>query len=815
MNMKRFYLRNKPLFASAVLALSLNTVTAQNHTPASQMESLGRGVVAMRHSGGNFVSWRLLGNEGDNVTFDLIRDGKTIAEGLRTTNYNDAAGSASSVYKVAKRVDGEVAETSAEAATWADTYKTMTFERPEGGSYYYADKDSTDYYHYYVQEGSVADVDVDGEYELLVKWTPSNALDNSASGFTGNVYYDCYHLSPGLGNEDKPERLWRIDLGCNIRAGSHYSMPMFFDFSGDGKAELICKTGPGTIDGTGRYATEAADDEAIRATDNTADHRNASGHVMSGPEFLTVFDGQTGRALHTIWYNPNRGFTTGRASGYGPWGDDYGNRGERYLACVAYLDGPDSNPSAVMCRGYYTRSYLWAVDFDGSKLKQKWLHASVNDTRTEVTDAEGNKTTYTHTSNTSGIGTHYTAYGQGCHSIAVGDVDGDGCDEIMYGAAAIDNDGRLLYSTGLSHGDAHHLGVFMPDRPGLQFMMPHESSPYGWHVRDAATGELLIHHTSGGDNGRGMAAVLSPDHRGGLFWSAANYDVYDINDQVVASGESARPSYCFRIYWDDDPWDELLDGVNMTKWSDGHSTRIFSAPNHSFKNGSKAYPVLSADLFGDWREEVIWCCATDSATINIVSTTTPTELRVPTLMHDHVYRIAVAWQNVAYNQPPHLGYYLPDSVAARLVAVEGAKEQTVEIGNAMQTTVCRLRNCTSAMLYQVFLNGERISSFTAPDGFTFEQDRTAGTVTLSGTPQQTGLYEFAVRLSGSYDGINPTDTIRVNVTNTSGITSVEDDAAGSGVQRIYTLDGREVTGRPTTGVYIIRKNGKYTKVTIK
>lgn len=236
------------------------------------------------------------------------------------------------------------------------------------------------------------------------------------------------------------------------------------------------------------------------------------------------------------------------------------------------------------------------------KLRQKWLHASRSKQRVEVSDANGNKSIYNYSSNTSGTGDSYTAYGQGCHSIAVGDVDGDGCDEIMYGAAAIDNDGRLLYSTGLGHGDAHHLGVFMPDRQGLQFMMPHEDTPYGWHVRDAATGELLIRHSSAGDNGRGMATVISPQHRGGLFWSAANYDVYDINDQVVASGEEARPAYCFRIFWDGDAYDELLDGVNITKWNNGRSTRIYQAPNHSMKNGTKAYPLLAADLFGDWRE---------------------------------------------------------------------------------------------------------------------------------------------------------------------------------------------------------------------
>lgn len=726
---------------AATAAQVTTTATAQNATPRSQMERLGRGTVAIHHDGGNFVGWRLLGDEGENVTFDVIRDGQTIARDVYATNYNDAGGEAGAVYEIVKKTGGEAGETSEPATAWGKEYKTMRLDRPQGGSFHYAENDSTDCYAYYAQEGSVADVDGDGKYELLVKWTPSNAKDNSASGFTGNVYYDCYHIEPGTADEPASQRLWRIDLGKNIRAGSHYSQPMFYDFDGDGRAELICKTGPGTTDGTGRYVTEAADDEGIRATDNLADYRNDSGHILDGPEFLTVFDGM--------------------------------------------------------------------------KLRQKWLHASRSKQRVEVSDANGNKSIYNYSSNTSGTGDSYTAYGQGCHSIAVGDVDGDGCDEIMYGAAAIDNDGRLLYSTGLGHGDAHHLGVFMPDRQGLQFMMPHEDTPYGWHVRDAATGELLIRHSPAGDNGRGMAAVISPQHRGGLFWSAANYDVYDINDQVVDSGEEARPAYCFRIFWDGDAYDELLDGVNITKWNNVRSTRIYQAPNHSMKNGTKAYPLLAADLFGDWREEVVWCCATDSATINIASTTTETALRVPTQMHDHVYRMSVAWQNVAYNQPPHLGYYLPDSVAAGIIAVDGLKEQTVELGNAMKAVTCRLKNCTGAMPFQTFLNGKRISSFSVPEGFSYEQDSKTRQFTLNGTPQKAGLYEFAIRTTGSFDGTNITDTIRINVTQADAIDAAWQDEGHGDRGQTYTIGGQPATDMRPGNVYIIRKNGKYLKTTTK
>ena len=799
---------------------------AQTATHVSQMENLNRGLVAVhKTSGGNFVSWRLLGTDPEGTTFDLMRNGTTIQRGVSTTSFSDASGQAGTKYQLVIHRNGMADETTPETTAWETFYKAIKLDRPAGGSRFYTKNqmgtrygpktDSTGYYNYYAQEGSVADVDGDGEYELLIKWQPSDNKDNSIPGITGNVYYDCYRIKPSVGNEDlTAQKLWRIDLGKNIRAGSHYSQPMFYDFDGDGRAELICKTGPGTKDGQGRYVTEAATEENILSrTDNETDYRNSSGHILGGPEYLTVFDGETGAAIHTIWYNPNRGFGTGRVAGYGAWGDDYGNRGERFLACVAYLDGPDKNPSAVMCRGYYTRAYLWAVDFKDRKLQQKWLHASVSKTQVNVHGADNSIiSTKTYTSNISGKGDSYTVFGQGCHSIAVGDVDGDGCDEIMYGSAAVDNDGQMLYSTGLGHGDAHHLADHYPDRPGLEFMMPHEDGNNGWHVRDAATGELLIWNPSQGDNGRGMAAVTLADRRGAQFWSAADYNVYDIDNNIISKGtaeSNARPAYCFRTYWDGDPQDELLDGPNISKFTGTGNSRLFQASG-CIKNGTKAYPVLSADLFGDWREELILCQADDSCTLRIYSTTTETKHTVPTLMHDHVYRMSICWQHVAYNQPPHLGYYLPDSVAAKFIPVQGSKEMTVNLGDAMPELTCKWKNCTGATMYQVWRDGTRIKSYGVPTGFAFTKDNTAGTFTLSGTPSEAGDYEFLVRSSGSNDGQTVTDTIRLHVTNTTGIVNVNGNGNNNWNCQYFTLDGRRVKGSPAKGIYIIK--GKKTIV---
>ena len=634
--------------------LAILTAMAQ-----SSLEKLNRGLAAIKNGNNTFLSWRVLADDADDVTFDVLRNGTVVKSGLSVSNCQLSDYSASNQFQVVVKRNGEPVETTEPVTAWTDVYTTLKTDRPASQ----AD------YHYFPNDCSVADLDGDGEYEIIVKWDPSNNQDNSKSGKTGNVYLDAYKLDG--------TRLWRIDLGQNIRAGAHYTQFLCYDFNGDGRAELVCKTSLGSMDGEGNYVNQATDDTNISSRSNTLRYANDNGYILSGPEFLTVFEGATGRALHTIWYNPNRGCTFNKVAAPSAselktlWGDNYGNRCDRFLACVAHLDGANKPASAVMCRGYYTRSYLWAVDFDGSKLSTRWIHGSVSQTQVEHYDAGGNKETRTYSTNTSGIGNSYTAYGQGCHSVSVGDVDGDGCDEIIYGSAAIDHDGWLLHTTGLGHGDALHLTDLMPDREGLEVMMVHEETPYGWSVRDARTGELIIHHTGISDTGRGIAADIYAEHRGFEFWHsddmdlATQYDkkgpmnIYSCNDEVVGHYTQNYPFYNFRIYWTGDLQDELFDkgALNDGKWQ-----RLLSCGNYgnSVTYGSKANPLLIADFLGDWREEIVMFDKADSCTLNIFSTVKPTEHRIHTLMHDHIYRMSVAWQNVGYNQPPHLGYYLPD-----------------------------------------------------------------------------------------------------------------------------------------------------------
>lgn len=688
MNKLRFYIT---FLLSAMLLYSKAQIT-----PVTQMEHLNRGVVALPANSGRgiFVSWRFLGTDDSTTRFDLIKNGTTIASDLEVSNYTDASGDSSSEYQVITKVNGEIVSTSDPVKAWGEVYKKLKLDRPANAKTKpyrttntvnkqtveenYPDGQK---YSYSPNDISVGDVDGDGEYELFVKWDPSNSRDNSFSGVTGIVYIDCYKLDG--------TKLWRIDLGQNIRAGAHYTQFQVFDYDGDGKAEMMCKTAPGSKDGLGNYVNQAATNDKIKAADNNKDWRTSAGRINGGHEYLTIFNGETGAAIHTIAYYPNRNAKPelSEAAGTYNWDDrsgkndkgDYGNRGERYLAATAYLDGPDHNPSGIFCRGYYTFAHIWAVDFDGQQLKTRWLHSSDSRTTYKLRDAEGNQKTLKGSICTSGL-KRYTMYANGNHNMSIADVDGDGKDEIIWGSAALDDDGKMLYATGFGHGDAIHLGDFNPDRPGLEVFEVHEEKgTYAWDLHDAATGEILFKGgPEGVDNGRGMCAQLDPKHRGAYFSSASERQQRSATTGEIAS--SVQASVNFRIYWDGDLQEELLDGTKIDKWTASGTTRLYIKGKNPYDynassscNSTKATPNLQADIFGDWREEIILWSTNDNATLNIFTTNTPTTYRVPTLMHDHTYRMGICWQNTAYNQPPHLGYYLPDYIDGKLTGIETIK----------------------------------------------------------------------------------------------------------------------------------------------
>ncbi|MCK0116035.1 carbohydrate-binding protein [Isoptericola sp. S6320L] len=559
---------------------------------AYEVEALTRGVSVRPASGGNLVSWRLLGTDDPDVAFNVYRDGQRLNSSPLTgaTNYRDTGGSSGSDYSVAAVTGGtEGARSGVEARFGSGGFLDVPIDRP--GSSYTAN------------DASVGDLDGDGDYEYVVKWYPDNAKDNSQSGYTDNTIIDAYTL--------EGSRLWRIDLGRNIRSGAHYTQFQVYDYDGDGDAEIAMKTADGTRDGQGRVIGNAG-----------ADHRNAGGYVLSGPEFLTIFDGRTGTAVDTVDYQPPRGDVSS-------WGDSYGNRVDRFLAGTAYLDG--TSPSMVFARGYYTRSVIWAVDFDGQDLTTRWVFDS--DER----------------------GSQYR--GQGAHSLSIADLDGDGRQDVVYGAMAIGSDGNPLWNSRMGHGDALHVSDLVPGRPGQEVYMPHESSSAPSSSLLGSDGTVLFQTSPDGDNGRGVAANVTTANPGAEYWSS------NVSGLRNASGDTvgAKPSSAnFLAWWDDDGERELLDGTHVDDYDDG---RLLTASGVSTNNGTKSNPALSGDLFGDWREEVVWR-TDDSSALRIYSTPYETDLRIPTLMHDPQYRVAIAWQNTGYNQPPHPSFHIGSEVSS-------------------------------------------------------------------------------------------------------------------------------------------------------
>jgi len=580
-----------------------------------QMERLSRGVVAVRTSSSQvYVGWRLFGTEGSGTSFNLYRSSNggspTLLNGTpltSSTNFVDTSAppTQSNAYTVRAVVNGVEQSASASFTLPANAptrqYLEIPLQIPAGGT-----TPSGEAYTYTANDLSVGDLDGDGELEYVLKWDPTNAKDNSQSGYTGNVFLDAYELNG--------TRLWRIDLGRNIRAGAHYTQFQVFDFDGDGKAEVMCKTADATRSGTGQVIGNAS-----------ADFRNSSGYVLSGPEFLTVFNGQTGAILATTNYVPTRGTV-------GDWGDTYGNRVDRFLAGVAYLDG--QRPSAVFSRGYYTRTVIAAWDWRNGSLTQRWVFDSNNS------------------------GTQYR--GQGNHQLSIADVDNDGRQEIIFGSMTINDNGSPMYVSGRGHGDALHVGDLLPSRAGLEIWDIHEASNQpSADLRDANSGAILfsIANTSGAEGpGRGVADDIWSGHAGAEYWGSGPGMTNLFSERGANIGRTPG-SANFLAWWDSDTVRELLDSNHVDKYGTGGDTRLLTADGTTSNNGTKSTPALSGDIFGDWREEVV-LRTTNNAALRIYTTTNVATNRIYTLLHDPQYRVAIAWQNTAYNQPPHPGFFI-------------------------------------------------------------------------------------------------------------------------------------------------------------
>ena len=667
------------LFFSFIVSLLLPIHAQTNYDyDHIQMERLDRGVVALRSSQDSvMVSWRYLQSDPMDTEFDIYRNGKHVGHrgaGESTTfvDYYPSGKQARYEVRVANRKKGRRVEDRGQWVLPSNApvgYIDIPLDRPTG----YKDAEGRSV-NYNANDATVADLDGDGQLEIVLKWDPSNSRDNSQSGLTNNTIIDAYKIVNSKSSKKSSNRkssnsklLWRIDLGRNIRSGAHYTQFMVYDLDGDGRAELVCKTADGTIDGRGKVIGDPEADHRVgmeqrgdqdyhamhyRGEQFRKDGRGRrGGFINRGPEFLTVFDGQTGAALHTARYVPERGNLQ-------DWGDNYANRSERYLACVAYLDG--IHPSVVMCRGYYTRTVLAAWDFEGKELKLRWVFDSNNEERKYA--------------------------GQGNHNLRVADVDGDGRDEITYGSMCIDDDGTGLYSTGFGHGDAMHVTSFFPLDDRLQVWDCHENKRDGSDFRDAATGQVIFQIPSSKDVGRCMAADIDPRNPGLEMWSSASDGIRNIKGEIIDS--TARIPINFGIWWDGDLLREMLDHESVSKYipqartvspqptagyegdsQEGDANRghydfsgstacppIMRFEGTAFNNGTKSNPCLAADILGDWREEVV-VRTTDNEHLRIYVSPLPTPYRFHTFLHDPVYRHSVTTQNVAYNQPTNVGFY--------------------------------------------------------------------------------------------------------------------------------------------------------------
>lgn len=580
-----------------------------------QVEYLNRGVVAANTGSGMLITWRILATDPDNTSFKVYKNGTLIAEiaAGAASNYFDQGGTAADVYTVDTYVGTKMTEqanpatvfgtkNSGQSGAYFDikTQPPADQTMPDGSTCSYTENDC-----------SVGDIDGDGTYEIFVKWDPSNSQDNANNGYTGSVFIDCYRLDGTL--------VWRVDLGKNIRAGAHYTQFLVYDFDGDGKAEMICKTADGTKDGKGNVIG-----------DGSKDYRSSAGRILEGPEYLTLFDGATGAALDTVNYDPARGNIS-------DWGDNYGNRVDRFTACVAYLDG--TNASAVFGRGYYTRLTEAAWDVKDKKLVKRWVFDT-------------------------GFDKNAAGYGDGNHHTMAADVDGDGKQEVVTGSAVIDDDGTLLYTTSNAHGDAMHIGDFDPSNPGLEIFqcLEDEKHPngktinYGVILRDAATGKELFRETATGDTGRALCDNLVAGNDGAEMVGSHSANVYSAtgkHEVVVQWSDITKWGQNSVVYWTDVLERAVLDRTMVDQYGKG---RVFTGDGVTYNNYSKSNACLTVDLMGDYREELIF--RKSDGGLRVFTTTYTTEYPVYSLMHNPQYRVQVAAQNNGYNQPPHTDYFL-------------------------------------------------------------------------------------------------------------------------------------------------------------
>lgn len=601
-----------------LLLLCLTFILALPLNAQRRMENLNRDLVAQKTAAGVFLSWRITGQEYYDVTYNVYRDGvKITASPLTVSNYVDAQGTTSSQYSVAAVVRGKEQQPCKAVAVWEHDY----LEIPMGGVKSRRGYDITDQYE--PNDACAADLDGDGELEIILKRinrTDQNALfptDND-SAYT---VLEAYKLDG--------TRLWQIDCGPNMVSMANTETDIVaYDWDEDGKAEVLLRGADGMI------VHYAGGDQMIGSasvnTRNTVSHVQNYTYTNTGAEYLIYMNGETGKPYEVMTYPLERGLAA-------DWGDSHGHRSSKYFFGAPYLDG--RHPSIFLARGIYTKHKMIAYDVDKSthKLVERWRWNS--------------------------LGGDW--YGQGYHNFGIADVDWDGRDEICYGSMVIDDDGHGLSTTGLGHGDAQHCGDLDPYRHGQEIFACNEDNP-GCNYRDATTSQIYYRLRTAKDDGRAMAGNFTNKYPGSQCISARSGLISSVTGDVIDGATTAGVCLNFRLYWNGDLCestfnnegkDDATEGIDACISDYGEWKATYEFKGVMTNNSTKATPCLTADILGDWREEVVLRAA-DGKSVRIYTTPIPTDYRNYTLMHDHQYRNGVVWEMCGYNQPPHASYFL-------------------------------------------------------------------------------------------------------------------------------------------------------------